>query len=159
MLLESDSAGIVLSITSVDAKHRGASLGEWWNVTWVGNNSMYTLNHNSPKFVCNAIVLCLVCRYASMDDSVVELCQMRCFVKQLFRQLSIDLSHHVCSVSSQVCLHTDLQPLYSRRSHSSYSSQASLLTVFTYCVHTAHAGEYFTERKCYLKAICSVWLH
>ena len=147
MLLESDSAGIVLSITSVDANHHGASLGERWNVTWVGNNSMYTLNHNSPKFVCDAIVLCLVCRYASMDDSVVELCQMRCFVKQLFRQLSIDLSHHVCSVSSQVCLHTDLQPLYSRCSHSSYSSQASLLAVFTYCVHTVRAGKYFTERK------------
>ena len=29
-------------ITSVDAKHHGASLSERWNVTWVGNNSIYT---------------------------------------------------------------------------------------------------------------------
>ena len=28
--------------TSVDAKHHGASLSEWWNVTWVGNNSVCT---------------------------------------------------------------------------------------------------------------------
>ena len=65
--------------TSVDAKHHGASLSEWWNVTWVGNNSMYTLNYNSPNSVCNAVVLSVVRRYASMDDLVVELCQMRCF--------------------------------------------------------------------------------
>jgi len=29
-------------ITSVDAKHHGASLSERWNVTWVGNNSVCT---------------------------------------------------------------------------------------------------------------------
>ena len=28
--------------TSVDAKHHGTSLSERWNVTWVGNNSIYT---------------------------------------------------------------------------------------------------------------------
>ena len=54
--------------TSVDAKHHGVSLSERWNVTWVGNNSMYTLNYNSPNFVCNDIVQTLVCRYASIDD-------------------------------------------------------------------------------------------
>ena len=32
----------LLVMTSVDAKHHGASLSEWWNVTWVGNNSIYT---------------------------------------------------------------------------------------------------------------------
>ena len=31
-----------LEITSVDAKHHGASLSERWNVTWVGNNSVCT---------------------------------------------------------------------------------------------------------------------
>jgi len=29
-------------VTSVDAKHHGASLSERWNVTWVGNNSICT---------------------------------------------------------------------------------------------------------------------
>ena len=29
-------------LTSVDAKHHGASLSERWNVTWVGNNSVCT---------------------------------------------------------------------------------------------------------------------
>ena len=28
-------------VTSVDAKHHGASLSERWNVIWVGNNSIY----------------------------------------------------------------------------------------------------------------------
>ena len=28
--------------TSVDAKHHGASLSKWWDVTWVGNNSICT---------------------------------------------------------------------------------------------------------------------
>ena len=37
---------LVLIVTSVDAKHHGASLSERWNVTWVGNN---TLNYNSPN--------------------------------------------------------------------------------------------------------------
>ena len=40
--------------TSVDVKHHGPSLSERWNVTWVGNNSMYILNHNSPNYVCSA---------------------------------------------------------------------------------------------------------
>ena len=31
-----------LLLTSVDAKHHGASLNEWWNVTWEGNNSVCT---------------------------------------------------------------------------------------------------------------------
>ena len=32
----------IVNNTSVDAKHHGASLSERWNVTWVGNNSIYT---------------------------------------------------------------------------------------------------------------------
>ena len=51
-------------------------------------------------------------------------------------------SKHLCrlsrSVSSQVCLH-NFQPSRSKRSHSSYSSQASLLAVFA---HTARAEKY-----------------
>ena len=49
-------------------------------------------------------------------------------------QLSKNLSCHLCSVRSQVCLH-NLQLSYSKLSRSSYFSQASLLTVFA---HTAH---------------------
>ena len=33
---------IYIYITSVDAKHHGASLSERWNVAWVGNNSICT---------------------------------------------------------------------------------------------------------------------
>ena len=46
-------------------------------------------------------------------------------------QLSKNLSHHLRSVSSQVCLH-NLQPAYSKLSCSSYSSQASLFAVFAH---------------------------
>ena len=34
--------GAQFTVTSVDAKHHGASLWERWNVTWVGNNSICT---------------------------------------------------------------------------------------------------------------------
>ena len=34
--------------TSVDARHLGASLSEWWNTTWMG---MFTLTHNSESVV------------------------------------------------------------------------------------------------------------
>ena len=41
--------GTDVSITSVDAKHHGASLSERWNVTWVGKNSM-GLTQARPKY-------------------------------------------------------------------------------------------------------------
>ena len=63
-------------------------------------------------------------------------------------QLSKNLGHHLCSVSSQVCLH-NLQPYYSKLSRFSYSSQASLYSPShcsccsqsrnaTYRLHTVH---------------------
>ena len=59
-------------------------------------------------------------------------------------------SKHLChllrSVSSHVCLH-NFQPSYRNHLRSSYSSQASLLTVFA---HTAGAGNEFAGGKCYL---------
>ena len=36
--------------TSVDARHLGVSLSEWWNTTWMGI-VMFTLIHNSESVV------------------------------------------------------------------------------------------------------------
>ena len=60
------------------------------------------------------------------------------------------ISYLLQSVSSHVCLHK-----YSKHSHSSYFSQASLFAVFA---HAARAGKQSAEQKYYLLSAHSVWL-
>ena len=47
MLLWQYTRILYVILTSVDAKHHGASLSERWNVTWVGNK--VHVNYNSPN--------------------------------------------------------------------------------------------------------------
>ena len=48
---------------------------------------MYKLNHHSPNFVCNAIVLSLICRYASMDDEL--------YSKQTYEISTTDIQYDI----------------------------------------------------------------